>query len=262
MNIPKPIMNAGTGYGTGRNRRALLLAGLLVAASPGALHADSHLADATGKPGGSTVSGDVAALDRDLVLARRQRDLLATLAEIGQLLEQIRPLRRPVLSLLDGELSPDGRLRAAMASMPPAAESAEGYGLDGEILQLRAEVESLRAEMALFLQTAPLPAPEFPVPDMSTDPMEGGTMETSVPDWEPDRSGIRFVQLPDPGVGTGTAGKPAVWIEADGMSAHLEEGRAVRFHGREVRLASLRPLPDGRMLITLQVDGESHQINW
>lgn len=259
------IQNAGNRNGpTVKNRCAFVLGGILAISSVTAVHADSHQAAAPGAPGGSTVNDDVAALDRDLVLARRQRDLLATLAEIGQLLEQIRPLRRPVLSLLDGNLSPDDRWRAAMASMPPPADTAEGYGMDGEILQLRAEVESLRAEMALFLQTAPLPAPEIPMPDMYTDPKEGGTMETSVPDyhWEPDRTGIRFVQLPDPGAGTGTAGKPAVWIEADGMSAQLEEGRAIRFHGREVRLASLRPLADGRMQITLQVDGESHPITW
>ena len=98
---------------------------------------------------------------------------------------------------------------------------------------------------------------------VSPDPMEDGTMETSVPDWEPDRSGIRFVQFPAPGAdGRGAAGKPAVWLEADGMSAHLEQGRAVRFHGREIRLASLRPLADGRVLITLDVDGAPHPITW
>ena len=247
---------------TGKTCRAFALGAILAMVS-GTVHADSRQAAATGAPGGSTASDDVAALDRDLVLARRQRDLLATLAEIGELLERIRPLRRPVLSLLDGTLSPDDRWRAAMASMPPPAEPADGYGRDGEILQLRAEVESLRAEMALFLQTAPLQAPEIPIPDMSPDPMEDGTMETSVPDWEPDRSGIRFVQFPAPGAdGHGAAGKPAVWLEADGMSAHLEQGRAVRFHGREVRLASLRPLADGRVLITLDVDGASHPITW
>lgn len=247
---------------TGKTCRAFALGAILAMAS-GTVHADSRQAAATGAPGGPTASDDVAALDRDLVLARRQRDLLATLAEIGQLLEQIRPLRRPVLSLVDGTLSPDDRWRAAMASMPPPAESADGYGRDGEILQLRAEVESLRAEMALFLQTAPLSAPEIPMPDMSPDPMEDGTMETSAPDWEPDRSGIRFVQFPAPGAdGHGAAGKPAVWLEADGMSAHLEQGRAVRFRGREIRLASLRPLADGRVLITLDVDGAPHPITW
>ncbi len=273
MNILNTIMDAGNRIGStgisgisGKTGCAFFLVGILAMGFAGAIHADSHQAAVPGVSVGSTVTDDAAALDRDLVLARRQRDLLATLVEIGQLLEQIRPLRQPVLSLLDGTLSPDDRWRAAMASMPPPADSADGYGREGEILQLRAEVESLRAEMALFLQTAPLPAPEFPIPDISPDPMEDGTMETSVPDWEPDRSGIRFVQLPAPGAGgTGTAettGKPAVWLEADGMSAHLEQGRAVRFHGREIRLASLRPLADGRILITLDVDGAPHPITW
>ncbi len=270
MNILNTNPDAGNRIGStgiagisGKTGCAFFLGGILAMGSAGAVHADSHQAADSGVSVGSTVTNDMAALDRDLVLARRQRDLLATLAEIGELLEQIRPLRRPVLSLVDGALSPDDRWRAAMASMPPPADSAEGYGPGGEILQLRAEVESLRAEMALFLQTAPLPAPEIPMPDMSPDPMDDGTMETSVPDWEPDRSGIRFVQFPAPGAdGHGAVGKPAVWLEAHGMSAHLEQGRAVRFHGREVRLASLRPLADGRVLITLDVDGSPHPITW
>ncbi len=263
MNILNTIMGAGNRIGTaaktGKTCCAFFLGGILAMGSAGAIHADSHQAADAGVPAGFTAGDDAAALDRDLVLARRQRDLLATLAEIGQLLEQVRPLRQPILSLLDGTLSTDDRWRSAMASMPPPADSAGGYGRDGEILQLRAEVESLRAEMALFLQTAP----EIPVPDGFPDPVENGIMETSAPDWEPDRSGIRFVQFPAPGQGTaGTAGKPAVWIEADGMSAHLEQGRAVRFHGREVRLASLRSLADGRILITLDVDGTTHPITW
>ena len=251
-----------------RNRaaraRPLALAAVLAAALPAAVHADSHEAAV---PGDRLAGVEAAALDRALVLARRQQDLLTTLAEIGRLLVEVRPLRQPILALLDETLSPDDRWRQAMASLPAPGSAGGDPGIHGqpaEIVQLRAEVESLRAEFALFLQTAP----GIPIPDMSPDPMEDGIMETSVPDWEPDRSAVRFVQFAMPGGEGGhdghggNTGRPAVWLGDGEESARLEEGGTIRFAGRLVRLAVLRPLADGRISIGLEVDGTPRTILW
>lgn len=248
--------------------RPLALAAVLAAALPAAVHADSHEAAV---PGDHLAGVEAAALDRALVLARRQQDLLTTLAEIGRLLGEVRPLRQPILALLDETLSPDDRWRQAMASLPAPGGAGGDPGIHGqsaEIVQLRAEVESLRAEMALFLQTAPLPGPGITVPDMSPDPLEDGPVETSVPDWEPDRSAVRFVQFAMPGeedghdVYGGNTGRPAVWLGDGEESARVEEGGTIRFAGRLVRLAVLRPLADGRISIGLEVDGTPRTILW
>ncbi len=202
-----------------------------------------------------TLPAEAAALDRDLILARRQRDLLSTLAEISGLLEQVRAYRQPVMSLLDGNLVPGDRWRAAMASMPTPAASDGAQGQHEEILQLRAEVESLRAEMALFLQTAP----QMVIPP----PVEDGTGDALETQWIPDRSAIRFVQFAGVGeTGAGETERPAVWLGAGDESARLEEGGTIRFAGRLIRLAALRPLADGRISIGLEVDGTPRTILW
>lgn len=238
---------------------SLSLGGLLFLSFP-ALSAEESAESPIGNL--KDLSSDAMALDRDLILARRQRDLLATLAEMAGLFGQIQPYRQPVMSLLDEGLAADDRWRAAMASMPAGRSGgaeAQGPGQYQEVLELRAEVESLRADMALFLQTAPeMYNPPPPVNEGADDLPD--VQET---EWIPDRTGIRFVQLA--GTRANAAGeveRPAVWLGDGETSARVEEGGTIRFAGRLVRLAVLRPLADGRISISLEVDGTPQTILW
>ena len=239
---------------------SLSLGGFLLISSPALLSAEEPAEPPIGIL--NDLPADAMALDRDLILARRQRDLLATLAEMAGLFGQIQPYRQPVMSLLDETLEPDDRWRAAMASMPEGRSGgaeASGPGQYQEVLQLRAEVESLRADMALLLQTAPgMYDPPPPV-----DEGAGDIPDVQETEWVPDRSAVRFVQLADTRAGAaGEVERPAVWLGDGETSARVEEGGTIRFAGRLVRLAVLRPLADGRISIGLEVDGTPQTILW
>lgn len=238
-----------------------VLGGLLFLSFPTLLAAEVSAEPSIGNL--KNLPADAMALDRDLILARRQRDLLATLAEMAGLFGQIQPYRQPVMSLLDESLAPDDRWRAAMASMPSGLSGrAEAQGLDQghwqEVQQLRAEVESLRAEIALFIQTAPEMYNPPPLDEES-----GDVPDVQETEWIPDRSAVRFVELAeDRETATGEVERPAVWLGDGETSARVEEGGTIRFAGRLVRLAVLRPLADGRISIGLEVDGTPRTILW
>ncbi len=220
--------------------RALVLGGILVLAMPAPVRADEPEARSDG------LAATARQLDRELMLARRQKDLLQTLAEISVLLEQVSPWRGAIRSLLDPDLPPADQWRVAMAAMPAATPEA---GPDGGVFQLRADLESLRADVALLLQ-APAGFGWVPPPDT-----EDRKLPADDTPWTPARTDLRYVHAGPPGTSS-------ISLEVDGMPIRLIEGESVAVRGRALQLGSVRPQGDGSLRIALQVDGKPHGLVW
>ncbi len=219
---------------------ALVLGGILVLVMP------ASALDNEPEAGPDGLAVTARQLDRELMLARRQKDLLQTLAEISVLLEQVSPWRGAIRSLLDPELPPADQWRVAMAAMPAAMPEA---GVDGGVFQLRADLESLRADVALLLQT---PAGFGWVPPSDTEDRESTADDTP---WTPVRTDLRYVYAGPPGTSS-------VALEVDGMPIRLAEGESVAIRGRTLQLGAVQPQGDGSLRIALQVDGKPHGLVW
>lgn len=207
----------------------------------------------------------VTELDRLLIDARRQLELLGTVSALTEVIEQIRPFGETILVLLDDSRPMPERWRKVLATPPAIAgegrPSASPGPLEQELRMLQDRVEMLDAQLAVlnsapalpFAPPLPLPVPE-PGPEAAADPEL--VLQEQLENWQLDAGAVRYAQAGQPGI------QPAVWLDAPTGGARLAVGSSIRVGERAVRLERLDRQRDGRLRLRFRLDGKPVNIDW
>lgn len=245
----------------------LLLAGLLALGISGAglaqgTHEDGTAAQAA-SPDTSGIRPTVTELDRLLIDARRQLELLRTVSALTEVIETIRPFGKTILVLLDESRPMAERWQKVLAT--PATIAVEGTPsepllskpLEQELRMLRDRVEVLDAQLAVLNSAPGLPfAPALPAPEPEAHENPELVLEEQIENWRLDADAVRYAQAGRVGV------QPAVWLDSPTGGVRLAVGSSMRVGERAIRLDRLDRRRDGGIRLQFTLDGKPVNIDW
>lgn len=191
---------------------------------------------------------EAVALDRMQAEAARQLEFFRTLGEISAAVAQMAPYRDVILAILDGDRPAGSRWRHALESLPEPAAAKQAD--PAEIVQLRAEIDALRASLAA-LENAPMP---LPVP--AVEEMDSPADSPPEPEWDLNRNTVRYVQMPAGGADA------AVYLAVRDTGVRIGQGDTAALAGKAVRLQNLERQPGGRIRLDFRVDGKPAEVIW
>lgn len=252
MNFIKPI-------------RFSALASLAALAISAAVPADAHGQEPGAAPESPAIRPAVAELDRMLIDARRQLELMATAGELVKLVEQIQPWGDSVLVLLDESRPMAERWRKVLAA-PPAMAIDPGPAellrtdspeLEQELRMLRDRVEIMDAQLAVLGSAGALPPVPLPLPEQAAAEEDPAlALQERIGNWRLNADAVRYAQAGRAGV------QPAVWLDSPVGGARLAVGSSMRIGDRALHLDRLDRQRDGRIRMLFRLDGQPVSIDW
>lgn len=243
------------------NKIALTLAVLITSG----IHASS-LAQNDASGNNHDIRQTVLEIDRLHIDAKRQLDLLITLGQITEAIEEIRPYGDSVLVLLDDSQPLSERWRRVLevsgdTMTVAAARGGEWTDPPAEFRELRDRVEVLDAELQMLRGMSDMPFDPVSPPILNPETAEDApnpelVLQEQLKTWELNENAVRYAQVGEIGV------QPAVWLNVPSGGARLEVGGSTTVGERSIRLDKLDRGRDGRIRLTFNMDGFPVKINW
>ncbi len=202
-------------------------------------------------------------MDKLLIDAKRQLELMSTIGAITRELELIRPFGDTILVLLDESKPMPERWRRVLTNpgdittQEPSLEldSPQIQELEHELLVLKDRIEIMNAEMAVMAGAPNMPFTPMPELTVAEEDPEADLIE-QLENWKLDARAVRYAQAGQVGV------QPAVWLDSPTGGARLTVGSSVRVGERSIRLDRLERQRDGRVRLSFSLNGNPVQFDW
>ena len=201
-------------------------------------------------------------MDKLLIDAKRQLELMSTIGAITRELELIRPFGDTILVLLDESKPMPERWRRVLASPgdiatqgPSVPDSSQIQELEHELLVLQDRVEIMNAEMAVMAGAPNMAFTPMPELTVSEEDPEADLIE-QLENWKLDARAVRYAQAGQVGV------QPAVWLDSPTGGARMTVGSSVQVGERSIRLDRLERQRDGRVRLSFSLNGNLVQFDW